>query len=580
MKRTLLAASLVFAQLFAWSTDTRTCQAADKVLSDQMLPPHVFVYFSITDTNQVRENWTKSTFGKICEDPGIVDFWKQIEPKLDEISSKLTEKIDISLKSLLNIPQGEIAFAVMRTSEAPLAGALFLDYGGNRADVQKLLDLIHKKAEEEKDVKISTEEIDGTEITIYAPEINPGADVPVKGVKISRFEKDGKLVIATDPSVCKAILARWDGQHDSTFAGQPIYTGLREACAMGDAKPYAVWYLDPIGLVQSVLAMVAQNQDQPNPQLAMFGPMLPVLGLSNLKAIGGTGYSFVDEFEGVSKTMIYAQQPTTGILNLFQCPAAELAPPRWVLADAVSYSTINWNLETAFKAVEGLVDIFQGPGALAAMIDKLAADDDGPQVHIRKDIIDHITGRVHFVSLEPPEPTQMRFIVSLQLKDEEKIKELFTKISKMPGFPAKPREFRGSTIYELPPGLAPQFPASMALGVAQQQLFFVTDVQLLEQILRGESGQKLLVDSPEYRKIAKFYPAQASSISFQKSAAQIRPLYNMLRDNEDVKEQLKKMDIDPAKLPPFESIEKYFPIVGGYMVPDANGAIGTNFVVK
>src|SRR5690606_36272865 len=108
---------------------------------------------------------------------------------------------------------------------------------------------------------------------------------------------------------------------------------------------------------------------QGNFQAQMAMAYLPILGFNNIKGFGGTGALATDEYESDSRMLLYVEQPTTGLLNFFIFPSAEQAPPAWVSEKVAGYATFNWDAQTAYQAVETLVDGIQGPGTTPRMLD-------------------------------------------------------------------------------------------------------------------------------------------------------------------------------------------------------------------
>jgi hypothetical protein len=256
--------------------------------------------------------------------------------------------------------------------------------------------------------------------------------------------------------------------------------------------------------------------------------------------VGGSLDMVDGKYESVSRTMIYVDGSTRGLLKVFEFPLADLAPPKWVPHDAVNYSAFNWNVLGAYDAIESLVDgpPFGQPGKLGNMIDQIADAAGGPGVHIKKDIVEKVAG--------------------------------------LEEFPGQAHEVNGVTIYEfeLP---VPEAPANGGMGVINDHLMISSDVTVLEQIIESGSDQKALVDTDSYKKIAGEFPKQASIVGYQKQEAQIQAVYEMLR-NEEL--PLPMQGFDFSKLPPFEAIAKYLPTVGSYVVPDENGAVFISYSLR
>ena len=111
--------------------------------------------------------------------------------------------------------------------------------------------------------------------------------------------------------------------------------------------------------------------------------------------------------------------------------------------------------------------------------------------------------------------------------------------------------------------------------VTAGQLVVTNDTPLLQGMMRGESSRTSLVDSDDYKKIAKFFPSKTSMLSFQRSDTQMKTYYDLLKNSDSNWE-----GIDVSKLPPFEVISKYLQPSGGYTVPDKKGAKSVNFSLK
>src|SRR6202012_566445 len=114
----------------------------------------------------------------------------------------------------------------------------------------------------------------------------------------------------------------------------------------------------------------------------------------------------------------------------------------------------------------------------------------------------------------------------------------------------------------------------MSIAVSEGQLFLTNDTPMLEATLRGKSSQQAaLVDSPDFKKISKFFPSKTSMLTFQRSDVQLKMYYELLKKADQ--DALDGLDV--SKLPPFEAISKYFQPSGGYSVPDKKGVKSVSF---
>lgn len=550
--------------------------AADEeaVSTDRLLPPEVAVYVSVPDVEELKARWAKTAMGALTQDSTFEPFKQEIVKALEGVSGKLEEELGVSLKALLQVPSGEFAFAVLTPPGKKLSAVMFLDFGDNEKTVDALLEKA-EKALEDNGAESEDEEIDGTKVTTWTFK---GGN-PQQPNKLVYFIKDTMIVISSDLSTAKAVLARWDGKHSDTFADNDNYNLVLEKCQTDEEDGLVVWYINPIGLLQAGLAQAAAQ----NPQLALAGVFLEPLGLFSLKAIGGSADMGTEQFDSVSKTFLVIEQPTKGIMNLFQFPAVEQKPPKWVSSNASAWFSVNWDISEAYQAASALFAMVPNapPGGLDSLVDNLAEQE--PRVHLKKDVIDSLSGRIQVV-VEPAkkkgdEKGQDRVVVAVGLKDAKKFQATLTKITKTPGFPGKTREFKGATIIEfevpdLSGGLEPKM-AGLAIG--KDQLMFSNDVTAVESMLRGDTDGDALVDSAEYKAIAEHIPAKSSIASFSRSDSQMEALWEMAKGGQA---GLFLPMIDFEKLPSFDSVKKYLTPNGGYAVPEKKGVLFVSFGTK
>lgn len=547
----------------------------EAVSTDRLLPREVAVYVSVPDVEELKARWAKTAMGALTQDSTFEPFQQEIMKALEGVSGKLEEKLGVSLKALLQIPSGEFAFAVLTPPGKKPSAVMFLDFGDNEKTVDSLLEKA-EKALEDNGAESEDEEIDGTKITTWT--FKGGS--PQQPNKLVYFIKDTMIVISSDLSTAKGVLTRWDGKHSDTFADNDNYNLVLEKCQTDDEGGLFVWYINPMGLVQAGIQQAAAQ----NPQVAIIaGAFLEPLGLFSLKAIGGSADMGTEQFDSVTKTFLVIEQPTKGIMNLFQFPAVEQKPPKWVSSNASAWFSVNWDISEAYQAANALFAMIPNasPGGLDDLVDNLAEQE--PRVHLKKDIIDSLSGRIQVV-VEPAkkkgdEKGQDRVVVAIALKDAKKFQATLTKITKSPDFPGKTREFKGSTIIEfevpdLSGGLEPKM-AGLAIG--KDQLMFSNDVTAVESMLRGDTDGDALVDSAEYKAIAEHIPAKSSIASFSRSDSQMEALWEMAKGGQA---GLFLPMIDFEKLPSFDSVKKYLTPNGGYAVPEKKGVLFVSFGTK
>ncbi len=575
MRRKFLYADLCLLAVLTFGTTP--AWTAEKVPSDRLLSPDVHVYVSIPSVADLKAKWQKSLLGQLRKEKALAAFWRDVEAQLDKLSDEVKTQLGVTLSDLLAIPDGEVAVAVVQPPEAKLGVVALLDFGDSRQTVDKLLEKA-EKALADQGAERKVEEAEGTRMIVYklGGGGDAGADDPAER-KFAYFVKGSHLVVGNDVPVLKSVVARWDGQHEKTFAGNQTYRTIIDHCRGEGAKPVLTWYVNPVGLATAAVTSFGQGNLQAQLMLAI----LPTLGLTKLKAIGGTFDMAAGDYDSISRTLAYVDLPTSGILKALQFPATEQSPPKWVASSASTYVGFNWDVAGAYAAVEALVDVFKGPGTFNKLIEGMAEDPTGPKLHPKKDVIDQLTGRIHLVFDQPKndDPQGERFLVALAVKDAAKMTDVLASVAKTPGFPGKPREFQGQTFYEMPTGgaLGEDAAATGGVAVINGHLMVANDVALLEQIVRPDKNRQPLAESPEYRRLAAHYPKKVSVLSFQKQKRRLKSYYGLLRSGTA---GVEVTGIDFTKLPPFETIQKYLPATGGYVLPDQQGALYVSFSLR
>jgi hypothetical protein len=567
------------AQLFRWggvfaliaviaTTFSPRPVAAQAVPSAKVLPNDVYLYFSVPSVKELKSRWTKTQFGQIRKDPAFAEFVGQVEEYLEKATREFETQTRLKLSELLDVPTGQVSAALMKPPRGQMAVVGFVDFGKSEDIVDQLLSKLEDALDKENATR-KVQEFKNTRIVVYTM---PGADQQKGPFKpeFSYFVKDTQFVVSNDVSALESVLTNWGGNGDRSFADNRIFKHILEKCKTGDAEPLFQWYLNPIELMKAGVTLAAEG----NPQAMMAMGLLPLLGLNDFRGMGGAGDWATGGYEGISKTMMYVDQPPQGLLNLFRFPATDLAPPKWVGEKTQAYVAANWDVDAAYEAVETLVDTFQGAGALDRNIDDLAERPGGPGVHIKKDILDQLNGRFYMVNqgVENLEQAVPKLVFSIGVRNTKTMQDFIAKMIKMQGVPAKTRDFRGETIVEFDAGQA-----TVGLCVLNNSILISSDVSLLEAVIRGDRAQQPLADSPAYRQIAKDFPAKTSILSFQQTDEQVKVIYEAARKGElgnaDIPAEAKDL---LAKLPPFEAIQKYLPLSGGYAIPDENGVLFVN----
>jgi hypothetical protein len=572
--------------------------AAEKAPNDRLLPQNTYLYVTIPNVGELKTRFAKTNTGKLLHEPKLGDFLGDVHKKLGELSEEVQKHIGVKLTDIFALPDGEVSLAVLLPTDAKkLAVAAIVDFGKSRGTVETIL----KSADEALDkagFKKASRDVEGTQLVVYTKdkEKEKGDDKkdsdksekeePEFGSQVAYAIKGETLIASSSAPALQDILRRWGGKHADTLAEVPAYKAIVDMGKQEGSPSVLTWYVNPVTLVQAFV----KSSDSVDQSVGMAMAVLPLLGLNNLKGIGGTIHLDTEEYDSVSRILVYVDQPVSGLLSVFHFPATKQTPPAWVTEDSTAYVAVNWDIQKAFSAVEGVIDQFMGPGFTAQKLDEWATDDNGPKIHVKKDILDNLDGTIT-VATDSPDASKadgMRLLVAVGVKDSKKAKAALDKVSKMQGIPVKTRDFRGQVIYTLEgiPGFG-NSEKEMGLTVIQNHLMFSNDISRLEQVILGDKDRKPLADSEKYKKLAKHFPKETSIQWYQEQESQMKSIYEMFRSGK-ASESLAAFPplakiiegIDFKKLPEFDAIKKYLPATGSYGVPHANGAVFVSFTLK
>jgi hypothetical protein len=543
-----------------------TVSAADEDSTPQaLLPPDTYLFVSCPSVTDLKERFAESAMGKLWKDRSMSAFRAEVKTHLDQVAAEAQREIGMPLGDLLDLPSGEVTLAASKVANK-LGLALIVDVGDNTDTLAKVV----KKIDEGTDGAgtKSKETYEEIELHVLKKEGN-------KMGEFVYFTDDSYVVFTSNIGLAKAIIDRWDGKHEKTFAANPVLTTILEESEESDEEFADLYfYVDPVNLALEAMKM--------NPQTAgnagMAQGFLPLLGLDKLKAIGGASTLSSEDFDSVSRTMVYVEQPLTGILSVFRMPATIEGPPKWVSKDVDQYSAFTWDIPGAYRAIDTLVMTFVPQvGGLDALMDQAANSPQNPGIHPKKDLIDQLTGVVHVIATEKEgdDPGTQRMLIAVGVKDEKKVQNVVEKVAaQAPNL--KPRTFEGVTIYDIDAGGGAA--GTPALAVTRGHLFFGTQPAALEAAIRGKSvAEEPLAGADDYQAVAKHFPKPASSIGFARPAAQVKSLWEIARKG-TFNEQLHGFDF--SKLPEFSSVEKYFAPSGSYIAPHEKGAIMVNFSLQ
>jgi len=570
---------------------------AQSVPSDRRLPKGTVAFLTIRNMSEFKTRFGQTMMGQMMADPALQPLLNSIQGKMADSLEKMQRETGFSLGELLSIPEGEMTMSVtLGPNAGQFALTALMDFTGHEELFQRVLDRMQQEMEKNGVARIE-EEVEGTPANL----IKVAADeLPIK-VAPAYCVKDKTFVFSTHTDSLKSVLSRWAGDHDETLASNDSYRYIMERCRneASDSAPLSLWFVDPLAMVRGGLSVDPQMAFQ----AAMAMGVMQQIGVDKLKGIGGSSEMAVGDYDGFSRTFLFAENSAKGVMNLMQFDEGAVGPPAWVTSDVLSFSSTRWNLEKAYQTVESLVDMFAGPGTTARQLDQIAENAETGNLHLKKDIVDQMTGA--YISIGDQvgqgEEARQRMLWALELKNANAMKGVLARLAGIEGFPGRQREFQGETIYEftIPEGAleglgvpnltqlqagadAPEGGSTVGLAIADQRLMIAVDVTLLEQVIRGAGDREPLSTSAVYQKVASRFPARAAAISFNRGDRQLEALLEGVKSGmlQQATQGQIDLDIDVSLLPPAEVLRKYTAPSGSYMESDEKGLRWTSFTLK
>ena len=560
--------------------------AAAQVPGENALPSSTLALLKVKDTKDLREAFGRSQFGKLMADPAMKPLKDDIAAKLEDFDKEMKQRIGVTIKELVETPDGPAWLAVTkRDDEVPIGLLLVAEAGDNADRMNEIMTKGTDQLEKEAGGKVSTEEFQGKTLHVIQP--------PAEGSPPLLWTNDGSIYyISLGDEPMKDLLANSGGRADS-LASNEAFGAIGKK--LGTAESQISWYVD----IQQAIQLVLEAASEQGNDAGQIEALLQTLGLTQVKAAGGVVDLATGEFDSVSRTFIYVPGQRTGLLRLFQFPAIDPTPESWVPATASSYQSISWDLDAAYTAASDLVNMFL-PGALEN-IERGLQGPNGEALRFQQDVFGPLGDRISVVSDFKGEGDELdaesqRALIGVALEDEAAFRDTLNTLFAIAGAEPKKRDFQGVTIYdvelpELPaaPG-APrmQLAGTVSIAIAKGTLFISGRAPLLEQVLRGGPS---LVDDAEFKAVAAKFPDRAATFVFNRPDEQARAVYNLIKSGQfqqaieaagdaggqgqDVPDLGDLIDVD--KLPEFSVFAKYLTEGGSYSVLEDDGLTITQF---
>jgi hypothetical protein len=582
LRRRIILSSLV---LFLAAGSTARV-GAERPSAPKLLPKKTLAYVRIADSRELAESFMKTSVGRLSQDEKIKPLVMHLYGSVAQAFSQIQDKIGVSLGEILSIPQGEVCGAVIGREKGEPAFVVLVEVGDKMPIVRKLLERAEQEVIRNGGSK-RTEEVEGVTLTILEGE--------KKGVLC---ERDGVVLIGSDPALIKEILQTWTGDEGAeTLADNREFTAIMSrSVGTKDERPQVTWFVDPIELFKNI------SRENPGGQMAL--AMLPILGLDGVKAAGGSMIYATEEFDSIAHIHLLLDNPRSGVLEMIAMESGDTSPEDWVPPEAASYMTINWNTQTTFEGLRKLFDQFNGERALSSAIKRRLSDPLG--VDFEKDVIGQIDKRFTHVSWfeKPARVNSGTNLVGVRLVNASAFQATLEKMVAKAGSAATKKNYRGITYFEFQVGRRQRNMDEVlmrqptpSVGVVGDYLLLSDSASCFEAAIASKSdGSRSLSDELDFKLIFSRIqqypgPAKPGMMAFQRPEESMRSFYElatspttrrrleeMAKTNQAMRALNEALTENP--LPPFSAIAKYLAPGGGMMVSDETGIHYTAFGLR
>lgn len=584
--------------------------------SELLLPSSTQGWVSFADLDKLTADWKETQFGQLLADPAMRTF-------IDDLKSQLQKErkgIGLTWDDMLSVAGGETALALIHEENQRPAHVALIDVTGKLANVPAVMERLEKEITS-RGATAAFSEIAGTQCRVFT---NNGA------VRLVYFKQDNLLVATDTREAAELLITRFKQLPQASLATdeafEAVNTRLQKDLAADKSNADIRWFVRPIGMARAQRTLI--DLDHPAPPEGKKGrDLLEIVsstGFDGIKGAGGVISLRTQKYDVLSRIAVSAPRPWQKSLNMIALRnAAAQAVDAWVNNEVASHTTFEVDPVVAFDSVEAIFDATVGGGAggFDDVMEGIADDPFGPQVNIRNEIVQKLTGRATLVTDNklPIDVNSQRRVVALPIKDGDaaQVKESLHRLMEpdedharvrndlVPGveiwelLPDKPAE-----VSEVPAHRAQVIPVvsittvdgqddvvqppvmhereSGAICVAEGKLFYASHLTFLVQVLQQAKNANKLTANADFQEVEQLLSSELNSRSweaialrrFGRTADEIRTTYelargNLLHESESMLARLirnrtegalsedGKQWFDGSKLPGFDLVEKY-----------------------
>jgi hypothetical protein len=441
--------------------------AATSRPSETLLPDTTQGFFAISNVDNLDKHWNKSQLGQLMANPAMKPFTKDFRRQFDDRWANIHDRLGLTLDDLRSVAGGDVAIAMIAPAPLKAALAIVADCTGKLAQAHEVLDKTTKnqlrrgakrsdlkvegcpdvviqfdlpELEEEKEaarskLPVAEETNRGEGENGEGQEVPPARPAPEKPAPRQAFYcLTGNLLVTTDNlEIMKGILGRALGDRKDCLANCKPFRIVIDRCRKdyGDATPQMRWFMYPLGYAESARIWTPDYKRRKGKSVL---EIMRNQGLSCVQGMGGFVDFSSEGYELVHRTAIHAPKPYVKSMKMAELPnKAEYAPQPWVPGDVATYTTFHFNVLNAFDNFGWLFDEMFGRGEEGVWLNDVLPGleaPDGPQINLRKELIEHLGERVSILTdyQEPITTTSERLLLAVETKNPEAVAKALWKL--------------------------------------------------------------------------------------------------------------------------------------------------------
>ena len=634
--------------------------------SETLLPDTTQGLFAISDADILDVQWNKTQLGHLMADPLMKPFVKDLRRQIDARWSNVHDRLGLTLEDMRGVPGGDSAIALIAPAPGKAALAIVIDVTGKLPQANAMLKKVTAaqlergatqsvlkvdacpdpviqfdlpELEEDKDVARST--LKGSEKSEAAKKAGTPARAEEKPVRQAFYCLTGNLLAVTDNlDVMKGILSRAGGHQNDSLADFKPFQDVIQRCRSdyGEGTPQIRWFIRPLGYAEAARAATPASRRRKGKSIL---EVMRNQGIGAIQGVGGFLDFATEDREMVHRTAVYAPPPYEKSMKMLVLPnESDFAPQPWVPRDIATYTTLYFDILNAFDNFGPLFDELMGEQGVWVEVLAGLADVTGPQVDLRKDLIQYLGQRVSMLTdyQLPITTSSERLLFAIEATNPKAVATAIEKLMKNDPT-AKRRDVNGHVIWEVvedesstpeapkisfgdEPVVAPthslrkkkkneedeeeenEAPPLLphaAITVWEGHLVVASHIDFLLKVIAPKTKPEPLAGDAYYRlvdeEIQKLEPKERCLRVFSRTDEEYRPTYELVRQNKmpesetmlarmlnalfgEGKKGLRHQQIDGSQLPEYEAIRHYLGPAGFQVTSEGDGWYLKGFTLR